>query len=1418
MEYNELNLVQFIDMIIKHDTIDDILDTCEFQCQKGCVFERICDLIIKFNFCETFPSSKYKHMIGNANNAALNELKDLNRYLEDSCVSSGKSSGCSDITLYDNNNNQYIFISCKYPKLFEDIEKEKSIRYYDIQNIVAMAKLHEYIYTNYKIYLIVPDKNILIKKAAQADKASKYITKHIIKQNILDKADFEKYFQKFKNDIINHKNTLAKINYNKLYMPAKPSLFLRFHQRLIVSKTNDLIAQGQKLFLWGCKCRSGKTYMAGGIIIDQFHKNNKLNVIIITPAPTETIPQFVDELFNEFIDFDKFRVHCIEGSHSFDKMKLGKNNIFVMSKQLLQYHLDDLNIIKLKEININMVIFDENHFGGTTELSHDILDEYTTESTIKIFLTATYYKSLKEWNIPDACQMYWDLSDEHTCKKAYSDPTFIDILGAKHGKAYVNQTIEYYNKLGYHTNDIFKIYLGMPELHIITNMFDSDKYESIKQKLGTTSKCGFCFETLLAMNNLKTRFIFENEVKTILRYISGSNKEIDGEKTIFTRIFNICVKCDTRIPFTQIWYLPPDNINQISIGLRNLMMQDMVLKEYSILCINSKNDTLTRDIKRYIFLEEEKAKKMGKRGIIILAGSMLTLGITLRLCDLVILMNNTLSSDTVLQQIYRCMSEDNDKKYGFVVDLNISRVLNTCVEYTIHKENLNIEDKLKYLINYHLINIDVDMMQNNGIDSDRVINTLMNIWKKDPVNSFRILIRRLDDDCIGFDTCTQKKINEIFIKSLKDQPFNIKIAFKDDYDDLQPLPDGKEIIPEAPDKDKDKKKVVDDDSNSDDNSDDAKLIDISFTHDILPYIIPLTCILTIKDTNTDFVKMLNAISQNKSLLDIFDSQCLIWWKRSGLIKFITDIVDKYFNKKSNTYNISIQFKMSLQSLIDHPDKLLELVNDCLKPKNIEKKQYGEVFTPMSFIDTMLTDLSNHWSKLKNTLIWQDPSLKFYDPAAGMGNFPIAIYYKLFEGLKLAFPDDSERKKHIIENMLYFGELNEKNCFVLKQVFNINNKFKLNLYEGDTLKIDIKTQFNVDKFDVIIGNPPYNEEFKGLNGYAKPLFTEFIEHHIDTCDILSMVIPSRWFKGGKSMDKFKKMMLSNKHIAYIKHYPKSNQVFGNTVDIKGGVSYFLIDSTYIGACAFNGKNIILDRYDILMENEKSYSIIDKLMLHEPIVKLYCSKGHYGISLTNKDLHDTPGTNDIICYVSKMKGSTKYINRDKINPDKLGSFKVITVTASTEYGGFGNMFVGNKDTVHSESYISFNVQSEQEANNLLSYMKTKFVDYCLKLRKNTHNISSDTCKWIPLVPLDKQWTDNDIYKHFNLTATEIDEINGCVKIVKQTPVIAPVATPVIVPVATPVIVPVATPAPTKINRKLKSNRKSSNKKINMKIIVE
>jgi hypothetical protein len=1194
--FTSMNIKSFINYIIKFDNVDDIIKSCSTQSEKGFIFERLFDIIIKFGFCGAFSNSNYFHLIGNSNNSKLQVLENLNQYLAEN-VLSGNSSGCSDITLRDKNGT-YIFISCKY---FEDASKQNSIYDYDIQNIVAMAAENKHIYKKYKIFIVVNDKVAVLSKVKSANKSSKYITDHMIDENILDKKDLNKYFLLFKKSIIKNE----KKDWQVIYLNRKEKLELRFHQELIIQKTSDLIEEGNKSFLWGCKCRSGKTYMIGGIIVNQLDIKKKLNVLIITPAPSETTPQFTNDLFNKFNDFDEFKVHHIEGSKSLNNIDLSINNIFIVSKQLLQKYINDKTIMKIKSLKLDIIGFDENHFSGTTDLSKDILRSYSSKNTIKIYLTATYNKPLYEWNITEECQMFWDIEDEQICKSILVDNGNIIKLQEKHGK-YVKKTIDHYQDLGLTIDEMFNSYGKMPDLHLITNMFDQQRYQIIKEKLNNNvnNKMGFCFDTLLGLNKAKTRFSFENEVKTILRYISGSHKETDGEKTIFPRINNICSTKESRIPFTQIWFLPSNNINEISLCLETLMSEDLILKKYDVFRINRKNQDLAKDVKAEINKKEIEARERGKLGLILLAGNMLTLGITLNLCDLVILMNSTLSSDKILQQMYRCMTEGEDKKIGFVVDLNISRVLNTCINYTIYKENSSIDGKMNYLIKNHLINIDVDMMENKKLDSDAIVKKLMTIWKEDPINSFKNLLKNLDNDYVIFDNSIQRKINKVFTKTLKSEKVNLKVRLKDESDPLQDLPSGRERVKDDTNNKNDQDKVGSDDKKEE--------IQVSFTKDVLPFVIPLVCILTIKKSNKDFVEMLDIIKENPQLLDTFNDQCLIWWNQKDLIDLIKDILIKYFfNKNSITYNISVQFKMSLQSLIDRPKELLELINDCLKPKDIEKKQFGEVFTPMFLIDEMLDKLP--------TKVWRNSSLKWLDPATGMGNFPVAVYLRLMDGLKKELPLEKDRKKHILENMLYMCELNKKNVLICNQIFDLNDEYKLNLYQGDSLKLDYNKEFGVEYFDIIVGNPPYNSSGTKASGNTIwQLFVIMCVKLLKKSGYMCFVHPNGWRKPNTKKGKF--------YGLFEKMTKENTLVYLEIHDTKDGMKQFKCGTRYDWYILQKRKNEnhrtkIIDQNKVYYEiNLNKYNwlanceleLIDKLIANEneEKCKILYSRSNYG----------------------------------------------------------------------------------------------------------------------------------------------------------------------------------------------------------------
>jgi hypothetical protein len=1331
------NLIYLLKIIKNGESIDNLFrDYCKDNGECGYLFEKIGDILVKCGYI--FPNNEYNHMNGNINLGKMKIINNLEAYLKSSKIN-GNSRGSSDITLQNKQNKSWIFISSKY---FID-DSKKSIKEYEVQDILKEIKEHNEIYKESKIYLFVNDKKKVKKIISNSKKTNNTISINI--DDIFGLNKIKKYYLVLQKDLQSidlEKNG----SINNVFCISKDKLVLRFHQDLITLKTLNYISEGEKVILWGWKCRAGKTFGVGGLLIKYKKKFNICNSLIITPAPNETKSQFVDEMFNKYREFNDFNIIEIKDGKHLQNLGIKQNNIIITSKQLLDDYCNDNKIQSIINLNLDMIIFDEAHFGGCSRLSKEIINTYSSQNTIKLLLTATFHKPILEWNIPSHCQLYWNMEDEQFCKKRN-----INKLIEKHGnitKTFINED---------NMEDLLNCYDKMPDLELITTIMDQHRYDLIISQIKGT-KSGFSLTELFSLNK-NGQFKYPKEVEIFLSYISGSLRgAIRDKKSIFERIKTISSNKNSRTTLcnenftTQLWFLTYGQgmpIDIVSKCLKSKINNDSILKDYEVMIINSKKEYNLKDLKGDINKTENKAKSDGKLGLILLAGNQCSLGITLPLCDVVILLNNTLSADRILQMMYRCMSEspNGSKKCGFVVDFNISRVINTLLEYNIHQKNKTIENKLEYIIENNLINIDSDLFK--GVEKKneygvKLVTKILDIWKSDPINSFKYLLKRIENSVLELESDDQNILNKYFTSSGKS---SMTVKFKMDEDNNQDLPNGKsKLIKDNTNNDKD---------NKDDEEDEKEeIIQISLTKDILPYVIKLSFILSMNDKEMDFVKILENIKKNPNLLDVFNEQCTIWWNRQDIIDFLIKIVNKYIKKNSDPYNIAIQFKMSLQSLIDSPKELLELIDDCLKPKDIEKKKYGEVFTPMSFInDSMLADLEAYYTKQYNKNIFEDETLKWGDTTSGMGNFPIAIYYKLMEGLKKKIPDEQDRKKHILEKMLFMAEYNKKNCFVIKQIFNMNNEFKLNLYEGDSLQLDIQKEFGIDKFDIVIGNPPYNEELKSTG--AKALYNKFVEYYIEKCNLLCFVIPSRWFSGGKGLNSFRKNMLERTDIVYINHFDDASKIFDNSVDIKGGVNYFLKDTNHKGDCKYNGSITKLNNYDVFVDG-KFHALIDKLIKFELLPKLYLGR-YFGVESNDKRLKSDKTKDTIKCYVSKQKGFKKNIEKKEIKKE-YNFWKLITTEAAHGHkSAFGNSFVGTPDEIHTGSYISFKVSNEAEGKSLLGYMKCRLPNFMLSLRKNSQHINEDVCKWIPLPPLNKEWTDEEVYKHFKLSEDDIKLIN-------------------------------------------------------------
>jgi hypothetical protein len=166
------------------------------------------------------------------------------------------------------------------------------------------------------------------------------------------------------------------------------------------------------------------------------------------------------------------------------------------------------------------------------------------------------------------------------------------------------------------------------------------------------------------------------------------------------------------------------------------------------------------------------------------------------------------------------------------------------------------------------------------------------------------------------------------------------------------------------------------------------------------------------------------------------------------------------------------------------DLLLEEMNTKRIPNEKKKKQYGEVFTPLIVVQDMVNHLDEAYQSIHGHSIFSNPTLTWFDPAAGMGIFPLVVYQRLMKGLSI-YPEES-RRKHILEKMLFMSEIDTTNVNICKRIF-CGDTYALNVYKGDTLSFT----FFHSTFDVVMGNPPYNANGTKHKG-SKNLYVKFVE--------------------------------------------------------------------------------------------------------------------------------------------------------------------------------------------------------------------------------------------------------------------------------------------------------------------------------------
>lgn len=272
------------------------------------------------------------------------------------------------------------------------------------------------------------------------------------------------------------------------------------------------------------------------------------------------------------------------------------------------------------------------------------------------------------------------------------------------------------------------------------------------------------------------------------------------------------------------------------------------------------------------------------------------------------------------------------------------------------------------------------------------------------------------------------------------------------------------------------------------------------------------------------------------------------------------------------------------------EETLKLIGSYIGISESEKKLLGEVFTPFELINEMLDTLPSD--------VWSNPNLKWLDPANGIGNFPIIIVKRLMEGLKDFEPDINKRYHHIMNNMIYVCDINPKNMFIYNNLFNPENNLKLNTYRGSFLDDEfdnhMKNMWKVDKFNIVVGNPPYQEKVGPSK--TKSLWNFFIkkiDNIINYNGYMIMIHPSGWRSLDGEYKDIQNILKSNLIYLSMNDDKEGQKVFGATTSF----DWYLYSKTKINKTKIkyqNDKIIDVDLSNLEFIPNGEFELFDKLI--------------------------------------------------------------------------------------------------------------------------------------------------------------------------------------------------------------------------------
>ncbi|MGX7104483.1 Eco57I restriction-modification methylase domain-containing protein [Globicatella sanguinis] len=499
------------------------------------------------------------------------------------------------------------------------------------------------------------------------------------------------------------------------------------------------------------------------------------------------------------------------------------------------------------------------------------------------------------------------------------------------------------------------------------------------------------------------------------------------------------------------------------------------------------------------------------------------------------------------------------------------------------------------------------------------------------------------------------------------------------------------------------------------------------------------------------------------------------------------------------------FNASIREFFDKKDELADYFDEKLSEDifdYIPDQQTNQIYTPRGVVKLMVDKLEE-----ENPGIFENKNMKFADLYTKSGLYLTELVKRLNEGLAGQIPDQAERIKWILENQVYgvapsniIYNIAKNYVYGIHGDIDTRNLVQWNMAKSaqeGTMEEDLIKAYGGEKvkFDVIVGNPPYSEEDGGAQASSTPLYNSFIEESIKlNPDLMSYIIPTRWYVGGKGLDKFRSIMLNNKHISQLHDFLNPNEVFPNT-NIRGGVCFFVWNQKYDAeknktrVVTYKHQRVINDvirplklgDLNLFIRDNFAPGILEKLtsdLKFDDFSSYVSPRKPFGLptnfnkSKAYKELPDDL-VNPIVCYSKGFKKGYIEIENISTRNDWIKEWKILTSRANnvgTELPDDNvNTLIAEPNSVCTESYVVIGGGKnldEIACEHIVKYIKTKFFRYLHGLAKASHDATSKTYQFIPIQNFtsnsDIDWSksipeiDQQLYAKYGLSEEEIQFI--------------------------------------------------------------